>query len=253
MGVVGGDEHHRRWLLEPCQDAGELQTGQTRHPDVHEDRVDLFLVHAEQQQPLAAGADEPGVAAARREQQLLLRRVQLRRVHAGDELALAHRVAERAHVELLDPALGARLGREDQALVDLDRAGRVEAVRERAACHRRGAHAEVLRHARVDLHDALGRRARRRGRVALLDELHAADRAVAGFIADHRRMHRADIGRIHVLFGVLANCLGLVVLRLPARYQQQAQRQQQQHADTLHWTMFHPGSVYCVHWSRPPR
>ncbi|MFA5937750.1 MAG: hypothetical protein WC809_00215 [Sinimarinibacterium sp.] len=143
---------------------------------------------AEEFQALRRGLDQQRVAAVLRQLEFLHRRIQVRRVQRGDALAFLHRIAFGAHVKLFDPAGGARLHSDDPALVDAYRADGVHALPERAGLHRRRAHAQVLRHLRIDRDDGAAVRCARFG--VLGHQLHVHVRRLAGLIEVDLRLHR---------------------------------------------------------------
>ena len=164
---------------------------------------DLLLGHVEEEQAVARRAREllraRRLAAAKREV-FLLRAGPVRHEELRERLALAHGVERRAHEELLDIAGRARLHEGDRALVEGDGADRLDGDREPPLLRDRGAHAQVLHHARAHLHAA------RVGAVVRVDghEVHVHEGRAAGLVELLRRVHRV------VPVEDLASALGLL-------------------------------------------
>ena len=88
------------------------------------DARDLGVGHAEQAQALPRGVGKlrgAGLRARLQRQPFLLRREPLGNVEIGERLPRRDAVVLRAHVQLLDVALAARLHGDERALVDADR------------------------------------------------------------------------------------------------------------------------------------
>jgi hypothetical protein len=150
--------HHRHALARAQLRDHAVDRGEQRHAwprlAVGFDGGDRLRRHAEQHQALARGVAQLRVRlrAALEGEVFLLRGHPVGREQLGERLALGDRIERRAHEQALDVARDARLHEGDAALVEGDRADRLQLRREDAARGERRSHAEVLGHARADLH-----------------------------------------------------------------------------------------------------
>jgi hypothetical protein len=118
----------------------------TRFLDMH----NLRGRETEQGEPMPRGLDQLRVRGVARNQQLLLRRQQIRSVDPREPLPATDRIADRAHVELFDPARLTDLNRFDPVLIHRHHADGIDVAREAALLHSAEAHAQVLHDARID-------------------------------------------------------------------------------------------------------
>jgi hypothetical protein len=175
----------------------------------------LYLIggHAELLEPAAPDAHQLGLAAAQHLQIVVLRLEDVRRVELEQQLALLHRLADRPHREGLHPALLAHVDVDETLLVVVDEAEGVDAPRDVAPAGLRRPDAEVVHHLRRD-----GHRAGRSGGAGIgLDrnQIHAADRALAGLVPHDLRMHGTGVLRLEVRDRVLERGLVPGVLGVP--------------------------------------
>ncbi len=162
----------------------------------------LLGLHAERVEPVAGGRLERRVARATRDQELVLRGHERRRVELEEELAPLDRIALGVDRQALDPARHARMDVGDAVLVERHAPQRAHGLGEALAAHRRGPHAEVVRERRRDAHAG---RVPARG-VLLVDghQVHA-HRGLAGAVAPIVRIHgRHPVERLALAVGALA-------------------------------------------------